>query len=147
MAARQLLRPGQFNRAGGLHTLCLLDIKVKEPDLAAMVRGGGLRYEPPRFMTVAQAAAQLLAVEARRGEGVCGPEALAVGLARVGRDDQRIAAGTLRELSAVDLGPPLHTLVLVGRMHFTEVDALAHYALDAASFARHAADAAAASEG
>jgi hypothetical protein len=45
---------------------------------------------------------------------VCGPESLAIGLARVGQDSQRIIAGSLAELAAVDFGPPLHSLVLVG---------------------------------
>ncbi len=55
----------KFNRSGGLHTLCLLDIKVKEPDFEAMSRGR-VRFLPPRFMTVAQAASQLIEVEGRK---------------------------------------------------------------------------------
>ena len=35
-----------------MHTLCLLDIKVKEPDYDHMMRGKGIKYRPPRFMTV-----------------------------------------------------------------------------------------------
>lgn len=45
-------------------------------------------YEPPRFMTVAQAATLLMKMEAAFGQGPCGPEALAIGVARVGRADQ-----------------------------------------------------------
>lgn len=46
-------RPDSFydriasNRRLGLHTLCLLDIKVKEPNLDALARGKTV-YEPPR---------------------------------------------------------------------------------------------------
>jgi diphthine synthase len=46
-------RPDSFydkiaaNRRQGLHTLCLLDIKVKEPNLEALCRGRTV-YEPPR---------------------------------------------------------------------------------------------------
>lgn len=46
-------RPDSFydkiaaNRELGLHTLCLLDIKVKEPNLEALARGKTV-YEPPR---------------------------------------------------------------------------------------------------
>jgi len=101
-----------YNAAGGMHTLCLLDIKVREPDFDHMVQTGRTRYEAPRFMTVAQAVAQLLEVEATRGGGVCTPDAMAVGLARVGQATQQIVAGTLAELAAVDFGPPLHSLVL-----------------------------------
>lgn len=52
-------RPDSFydriaaNQAAGLHTLCLLDIKVKEPDLAALARGRTI-YEPPRCEEVVQ---------------------------------------------------------------------------------------------
>ena len=49
-----------------MHTLCLLDIKVKEPDYANH-RGGKLKYLPPRFMNVNVAIQQILEVE----EKVC----------------------------------------------------------------------------
>lgn len=39
------------NRSIGLHTLVLVDIKVKEQSLENMARGR-LIYEPPRYMTV-----------------------------------------------------------------------------------------------
>lgn len=42
----------QYNSKGGMHTLCLLDIKVKEPDYESMVKFGKVKYLPPRFMTV-----------------------------------------------------------------------------------------------
>lgn len=51
----------------GLHTLCLLDIKVKEQSIENMVRGRKI-YEPPRYMTVNQCIEQLLEVEERRQE-------------------------------------------------------------------------------
>ena len=56
------------NRDVGLHTLILLDIKVKEPSLADLARGRKGVFEPPRFMTAAQCAAQMLEVEAERAE-------------------------------------------------------------------------------
>ncbi|KAI4320257.1 hypothetical protein MLD38_033756 [Melastoma candidum] len=67
-------RPDSFyekikqNRSLGLHTLCLLDIRVKEPSLESLCRGRKV-YEPPRFMTVNTAIEQLLEVEKIRGEG------------------------------------------------------------------------------
>lgn len=88
-------------------------------------------------MSVAQCAQQMLEVEAERGEGVCGPEALAVGAARVGARDQRIVVGTLEELAGQDLGRPLHSVVLVGkRMHEMERDMLREWAVDGESFDR-----------
>ena len=47
-------------------------------------------YEPPRYMTVAEAVAQLLEVEAAEGGGAYGPDTLAVGVARLGSPDQLV---------------------------------------------------------
>jgi hypothetical protein len=51
---------------------------------------------------------------------VCRPDALAIGLARVGQETQRIYSGTLQQLARIDFGGPLHSLVLVGAMHDLE---------------------------
>ncbi|RAK97487.1 diphthine synthase [Aspergillus ibericus CBS 121593] len=118
----------------GLHTLVLLDIKVKEPSYENMARGR-LVYEPPRFMTVAQCASQMLETEEERQEGVWGPDSLAVGAARVGAADQKLVAGTLKELAEVDMGRPLHSLVLIGkRAHDLEKDYIQQFAVDRATF-------------
>ncbi|KAL2799799.1 tetrapyrrole methylase [Aspergillus keveii] len=118
----------------GLHTLVLLDIKVKEQSLENMARGR-LVYEPPRYMTVAQCASQMLETEEERKEGVWGPDSLAVGAARVGAADQKLVAGTLSELSQVDMGRPLHSLVLLGRRaHDLEKDYIRQFAVDGATF-------------
>ena len=122
------------NRQIGLHTLLLLDIKVKEQSEENMARGRKI-FEPPRFMTVAQCASQMLETEASRAEGAYGTESLAVGIARVGAKDQRIAVGTLQQLSAVDLGGPLHSIVLLGkRAHELERDFIREYAVDTIAF-------------
>ena len=91
------------NAAAGLHTLALVDIKVREATLPSMARGKP-EYLPPRFMTVRQACQQLIATEAKRGRGVCTPATRAVGVARVGADDQVVVQGTLQELQSVDFG-------------------------------------------
>jgi diphthine methyl ester synthase len=118
----------------GLHTLILLDIKVKEQSLENLSRGRRI-FEPPRYMTVAQCARQMLEIEEARAEGVYGPESLAVGVARVGSEDQRMATGTLQQLADVDLGPPLQSLVLVGkRVHELERDFIREFAIDQAVF-------------
>ena len=49
----------EYNNKGGMHTLCLLDIKVKEPNFDAMMKGR-TEYMPPRFMSVSTAAQQLI---------------------------------------------------------------------------------------
>ena len=55
------------NRREGLHTLCLLDIRVREPTEQSLARGRPI-YEPPRYMSANLAAQQLLEVEAKRQE-------------------------------------------------------------------------------
>ncbi|ORX69916.1 diphthine synthase [Linderina pennispora] len=114
----------------GLHTLCLLDIKVKEQSIENMARGR-LIYEPPRYMTVNQAAEQMLEIEDKRGEKAYTADTLAVGVSRLGSDDQIIRAGTLQQLVDVDFGKPLHSLVLVGsRLHLLEAEILRENAVD-----------------
>ncbi|MQL91015.1 hypothetical protein Taro_023611 [Colocasia esculenta] len=122
-------RPDSFyekihrNRQLGLHTLCLLDIQVKEPSLEHLCRGKK-SYLPPRFMTINTAIEQLLEVEQRRGEEVYTEESKCIGVARLGYDDQKIVAGSMKELLDVDFGPPLHCLVIVGTTHHVEEEML-----------------------
>ncbi|KKA30602.1 hypothetical protein TD95_000840 [Thielaviopsis punctulata] len=135
-------RPASFydrikeNREIGLHTLVLVDIKVKEQSLENMARGR-LIYEPPRYMTVGQCAAQMIEVEEDRKEGVCTKDSLAIGAARVGGKTEKFVCGTLEELCDADdiLGPPLHSLVLLGRRsHELERDYIREFALNKENF-------------
>jgi len=122
------------NRQIGLHTLMLLDIKVKEQSLENLARGKKV-FEPPRYMTVAQCASQMLETEEERQEGVYGPDSLAIGAARVGAKDQKLVAGALRQLSEIDLGKPLHSLVLLGkRTHDLEREFIREFAVDRVIF-------------
>lgn len=131
------------NRSIGLHTLVLLDIKVREQSLENMARGRKI-YEPPRYMTVGQCAQQLLEAEEIRVEagtgGAFNKESLAIGAARVGSKTEIYVAGTLGELAeqADDiLGAPLHSLVLLGRRtHELEHIYVRDCAIDRASWDR-----------
>jgi diphthine synthase len=116
----------KYNKNGGMHTLCLLDIKVKEPDYNAMILGKTV-YLPPRFMDVNTAAKQLLEAEEVHGEDVCSKDCLAVGLARIGQEDQCIIAGALEELVSQDFGEPLHSLIICGETHDLEVEMLKQF--------------------
>ncbi|CCG81716.1 Diphthine synthase [Taphrina deformans PYCC 5710] len=118
----------------GLHTLMLLDIKVKEQSIENMARGR-LIYEPPRYMTVSTAAQQMLEIAALKrdeSEEPCYDESTwAIGVGRIGATDQRIVAATLGELVDIDVGPPLHSLVLLGsRVHPLELEYMKHYAVN-----------------
>ncbi|KAH9177573.1 Diphthine synthase [Lactarius sanguifluus] len=124
----------------GMHTLILLDIKVKEQSEENLARGRKI-YEPPRYMSIVQAVTQLAEVEDTRRGGVLVPErTLAVALSRVGGgpDDERIVCGTLaqlREQPPEMFGEPLHSLVIVGRrLHHLEAEYAATFAVDATSW-------------
>mmetsp|Transcript_4532 Transcript_4532/g.13061 ORF Transcript_4532/g.13061 Transcript_4532/m.13061 type:complete len:284 (-) Transcript_4532:2750-3601(-) len=120
----------KYNRQGGMHTLCLLDIKVKEPDFDAMMKGR-TEFLPPRYMSVNVAAEQLLEAEEKHGEGVYdGKKTLCVGLARMGQPTQQIVAGTLEELTNANLGGPLHSLIICGELHDLEVDIVREYLIE-----------------
>ncbi|KAL7899531.1 Diphthine synthase [Trichoderma sp. SZMC 28014] len=126
------------NRDIGLHTLVLVDIKVKEQSLENMARGR-LVYEPPRYMTVGQCAQQMLEIEEERKEGVYTKDSLAIGAARVGGKTEKFVSGTLEELCSADeeLGPPLHSLVLLGRRaHELERDFVREFAVDKEKFTK-----------
>jgi diphthine methyl ester synthase len=134
-------RPSSFydrlaeNASLGLHSLILLDIKVKEPDMVALARTGRTVYEPPRYMSVATCARQMVETEEERRKGICAKLRLAVGVARVGSIGQVVKAGTLEELSEVDLGEPLHSLVLLGsRTYDLERQFLKEFAVNPETF-------------
>ena len=55
------------------------------------------------------------------------PDTQCVGLARIGSDTQQIVSSSLSEMSNVDLGPPLHSLVVVGKTHPLEDEMLKLY--------------------
>ena len=59
---------------------------------------------------------------------------ICVGVARVGADDQKIVAGTLKHLATCDLGSPLHSLIVTGHMHPLEIDMLKLFTDDTSVF-------------
>lgn len=104
------------NRKHGLHTLCLLDIKVKEPTYESLTRKKK-EFMPPRFMSVSEAADQLIQIiRSRRESGetelAFTEETIFIGLARVGHDTQEIVACSLGQMKDTDLGAPLHSMIL-----------------------------------
>lgn len=113
------------NKEHGLHTLCLLDIKVKELSKEELLRERTKKIAiVPRFMSIRIALQQLQKMEETRKEGIITDETLAIGVARLGQQDQKIIAGTLKELADVDFGGPLHSLIIPGRLQVVEEEAL-----------------------
>lgn len=112
----------------------ILDIRVKEPTLESLMKKKR-EYQPPRFMSVSEAAQQLLdIVKKRRTEGISDIElaytedSLFVGLARVGHETQTIKACSLKEMAETDLGAPLHSLILPAKqLHPLEIEYLQQF--------------------
>ncbi|XP_023935883.2 diphthine methyl ester synthase [Bicyclus anynana] len=115
------------NHSRNLHTLCLLDIKVKEPteeSLTKKVR----QYMEPKFMSVKEAAKQLVQIVENQTDTGISKSSLAIGLSRVGAPDQKIAAMSLGDMQNHELGAPLHSLVIPApELHPLEIDYLAQF--------------------
>jgi diphthine methyl ester synthase len=84
------------NSERGLHTLALLDIKVKEPTMESLARGKPV-YMPPRYMSTMVAAQQLLEAAEKEDAKPCYDEnTKCFGLARIATQTQLIVSGTLK---------------------------------------------------
>eukprot|EP01105_Mastigella_eilhardi_P028121 TRINITY_DN9052_c0_g1_i1.p2 TRINITY_DN9052_c0_g1~~TRINITY_DN9052_c0_g1_i1.p2 ORF type:complete len:275 (-),score=92.93 TRINITY_DN9052_c0_g1_i1:55-798(-) len=116
------------NKAAGLHTLVLLDLKVKEQSEENLMRGRKI-YEPPRFMTVNRAIEQMLEVEERRKQKVYTEDTKIIGMARVGGVKQLVAYGTMQRLLKFDFGSPLHCLIVPGNVQEVESEFLSAFAV------------------
>lgn len=78
-------------------------------------------------MSVNQAAQQLLEIikdkpKCDEEESLLKEDSPTIALARIGSDDQLIKSCTLNELLNVDMGLPLHSLVIPGKLHPLELD-------------------------
>lgn len=96
------------NLTRGLHTLLLLD----------------LREERGVYMTAREAIHILIGLDRERREGLVTEDALVVAVARVGCADASVRAGRAVKVAEYDLGPPPHSLVIPGPLHFVEKEAL-----------------------
>lgn len=115
------------NKEMGLHTLCLLDIKVAEPsreDLLKQAKGETVKPAPARYMTVKEGLEVLERIELERKEGLISDNILVVGFARLGHPDYKIISGNLKDLKEKDFGKPLHSIIIPGKMHHIEEEAL-----------------------
>jgi len=95
------------NQKAGLHTLVLLDLNPKED----------------KFMTVNEAIKSLLDIEGKRKKNIFTSEISCIGCARIG-GDYKILYGEAGVLLGEDFGKPLHCLIVPGKLHFIEEEAL-----------------------
>lgn len=96
------------NRKSGLHTLCLLDIKVEEE----------------RYLSVPEALRALLEVENERKSGTITPDCLAVVVARAGGENALVRSDFVSSLLNLDFGDPPLSIIFPGKLHFTETESL-----------------------
>ena len=110
------------NQQRGLHTLCLLDIKVAEPTKQNL-RKGINKPAPPRYMTIKQAIRILEKLEKKQKQKIITPNTKLVGLARMGTDNY-MKYGKLPEIKKHDFKKPLHTLIIIGKTDEIEEEML-----------------------
>ncbi|NIA11105.1 MAG: diphthine synthase, partial [Nitrospiraceae bacterium] len=93
------------NMKMGLHTLVLLDVGKK-------------------FMTANEGIELLLEMGRRKGDGTVGKKTLVAVVARASSPSPVVRAGYPEELIKENFGPPLHCIVVPGKLHFMEAKAL-----------------------
>jgi diphthine synthase len=96
------------NKKLGLHTLCLLDVKVEEN----------------RYMEIHEGLESLLKIEEKRNEKIVLMNTLVVGIARAGSNNPTVKAGFLKDLLDYDFGDSPHIIIFPGKLHFMEAEAL-----------------------
>ncbi|MEM3713353.1 MAG: diphthine synthase [Nitrososphaeria archaeon] len=96
------------NLSRGLHTLFLLEIDV----------------EKGKFMTIPQAITILKQINERKEEKIILDNLLGIGCARIGSKNQKIIANYLNKLSKENFGAPPYSLIITGKLHFIEAEAL-----------------------
>ena len=96
------------NLSLGLHTLFLLDLNPEEG----------------KFVTVNDAIRYLLKTEIKKNKKIFIEKTLCIGCSRIGSENQLIKAGTAKELLKKDFGKPIHCLIVAGKLHFMEEEAL-----------------------
>ncbi len=92
----------------GLHSLVLLDIQA----------------EKNHYMTANEGFGLLLKMEKKLKKHLITDDTIACVVARAGAPDPMVIANTIHSLYRMDFGPPLHTIVLPGTLHFMEIEAL-----------------------
>lgn len=96
------------NKKMGLHTLVLLDIQA----------------DKNRFMTANEGMKLLLKMEENLKGNIFKKDSIVCVVARAGSSKPITIAGAVEDLMDKDFGPPLHTLVIPGKLHFMEIEAL-----------------------
>ena len=76
------------------------------------------------FLDPKEALKGLLETEEGQKRNVLTESSYAIVASRIGFKDQTIISGKISSLTEIDFGKPPHTVIITGRLHFTESDAL-----------------------
>lgn len=115
------------NYKNDMHTLVLLDIKLREVSDENLLKGKRI-FEPARFMTVNVAIEQLLEAEDKIKLNFVNKDLKCFGVARLGAPDQMILSGSILDLKQCNYGGPLHSLIICApNLHSIEKEMFQFY--------------------
>jgi diphthine synthase len=77
------------------------------------------------FLDPSEAFRMLLEEEQNQRQGAISQDTFAVVASRIGSEGQRIVSGRVKSLSKTSFGQGPHSIIVTGRLHFTESDSLA----------------------
>jgi len=96
------------NKEMDLHSLILLDIQE----------------DRKRYMTANEGMELLIRMEEKKKKGIITKNTIVCIVAQAGSEKPIVLAGLIHDLIKKDFGPPLHSLVIPGKLHFIEIEAL-----------------------
>jgi len=96
------------NLTQGLHSIILLEYN----------------HDENYFLDPKDAISNLLDVEKEQKRNVLNNDTFAIIASRIGFETQIIISGKFSNLLKVDLGEPPHSIIITGKLHFTESDAI-----------------------
>jgi len=96
------------NLTQGLHSVLLLEYN----------------HDENYFLDPNNAISNLLDVEKEQKRNVVNKDTFAIVASRIGFETQKITSGKFSNLLEVDFGEPPHSIIITGKLHFTESDAI-----------------------
>jgi len=96
------------NLTQGLHSVILLEYN----------------YDKKYFLDPKNAISNLLDIEKEQKKSILSDDTFAIIASRIGFETQKIISGKFSNLLKVDFGEPPHSIIIPGKLHFTESDAI-----------------------
>ena len=96
------------NLTQGLHSVILLEYN----------------HDKKYFLDPKNAISNLLDIEKEQKKSILSDDTFAIIASRIGFETQKIISGKFSNLLKVDFGEPPHSIIIPGKLHFTESDAI-----------------------